>query len=259
MKVCVSLKFPVRTLESAMIYYQRYFLHNKFDTSVYHDIAVTSLFVASKGEDTIKKLRDIITVSFQVRNVQITAEQAENYRKRILGMEFKLLETIAFDLRTSHVEEYIVKMSKSLKAPKTVAQMAWWLAYDSYQLEIGLKVPSSAIAVAVLEIAGSLESQKVNINYRELFVNMEAVNETKSDLFDFYINSFNNTIISTLRPELKNTFIDLKIPLADCKLLTERDRRGIEEDAYFEERSHTSGERRYMLGHQKKRLFHEIL
>ncbi len=47
LKICVSLKFPMRCLESAMIYYQRYYLYNEFDTSSYYDIAITALFITS--------------------------------------------------------------------------------------------------------------------------------------------------------------------------------------------------------------------
>jgi CTD kinase subunit beta len=241
-----------------MIYYQRYFLHHKFDTGIYHDIATTCLFVASKNEDTIKKLRDIIAVSVQVRNVFFSPEQLESYRKRILGLEFKLLETISFDFRAYHVEEYLVKFSKTLRIPKDAAYLAWLLAYDSYQLDIALKAPPSAIAVALLEIAAKLEGANANIHYREIFVNMEAVNETKLDMLDFYINSYNFTIMATLRPDLKNSFMEMKIPMANAKVIIERDPKSIEEDAYFEERFYSSGERRYMLGNQKKRLYSEI-
>lgn len=257
-KVCNTLKFPTRTLETAMIYYQRFYLHNSFNTSTYHDVATVCLFVATKNEETIKKLRDIIAVVSQVRNMQLNSEQAENYRRRIIGLEIKLMETIAFDFRIGHVEEYLVKFSKTLSIPKEITYTAWLFSYDTYQLDIALKAPASSIAVALLELACKLEKFHVNINYRELFVNMEAVNETKVDLLDFYISNYNYSFFASIRPELHDTFMDLKIALGNVKQLVEREKRYIEEDAYFDERSYTTGERRFMLGNQRKRLYNEM-
>ncbi|ODQ58760.1 hypothetical protein WICANDRAFT_17597, partial [Wickerhamomyces anomalus NRRL Y-366-8] len=247
MKICVSLKFPTKTLETAMIYYQRYFLFNKFDIAIYYDIAITSIFIASKNEDTIKKLRDILLVSNQIRNTFLNQDQLELYRKKILSLEFKLLETISFDFRLFHVEDFLIKISKSLKIPKDIGYLAWLIAYDSYQTEIALKVPPQTIAIACISLATKLKDFETTIRSEFYYTSDNSVNEALLDLLGLYINSYNYTGLASIYPDFQNKFVEIRIPLSDAQGLKEQTADLIKEDDYFKDRDFSIGERRYML------------
>lgn len=249
---------PTKTLETAMIYYQRYFLFNKFDIAIYYDIAITSIFIASKNEDTIKKLRDIIVVANQIRSTLLNQDQFELYRKKILSLEFKLLETISFDFRLFHVEELLIKISKSLKIPKEIGYLAWLIAYDSYQTEIALKVPPQSIAIACISLATKLKEFETSIRVELYYTSENAVNEALFDLLDLYINSYNYTGLAGIHPDFQNKFVEIRIPLSDAQGLREQIEDVIREDYYFRDRDFSIGERRYMLGNQRKRLYSEI-
>lgn len=249
---------PTKTLETAMIYYQRYFLFNKFDIAIYYDIAITSIFIASKNEDTIKKLRDIIVVANQIRSTLLNQDQFELYRKKILSLEFKLLETISFDFRLFHVEELLIKISKSLKIPKEIGYLAWLIAYDSYQTEIALKVPPQSIAIACISLATKLKEFETSIRVELYYSSENAVNEALFDLLDLYINSYNYTGLAGIHPDFQNKFVEIRIPLSDAQGLREQIEDVIREDYYFRDRDFSIGERRYMLGNQRKRLYSEI-
>jgi CTD kinase subunit beta len=252
----------MRCLESAMIYYQRYHLHNEFDTGSYYDIALTALFITSKNEDTIKKLRDIIQIGNQIRNSVMKPELLDSYRKKILRLEFKLLETISFDFRSNHVEEYLVKIGKDLKVDKEVALLAWLIAIDSFQIDIGLKVPPHATAISCLIIASKLQGGVVkgelNVKPERYYTNSRSVNEALLDLLDLYIHHFNFTTLVGFFPDLKDQFLNIKLSYASARGFADQDAAVLEKDEYFKERDFSNGERRYMLGNQKKRLYNEI-
>ncbi|CDR39383.1 CYFA0S03e02696g1_1 [Cyberlindnera fabianii] len=258
MKICHALRFPVRTLESAMVLYQRFYLHNKFDGQNYYDVALTSLFLATKNEDTVKKLRDIILTATQLRGAPLSNDQVEAYRRKLMNVEFKMLEIISFDFRVAHVEEYIVKIGKKLKIPQEICYLAWLIAYDSYQLEVALKVPANAIAFAVLQIACLINKQNIRVMYKEYHCSHFAVNEAMIDILDFFMNSYNFTLLSSMRPELKNEFFNIKVGMTDKRVMSESSRALIEKDEYFRERNFAVNERRYMLSNQRKRLYSEL-
>lgn len=240
-----------------MIYYQRYFLFNKFDIAIYYDIAITSIFIASKNEDTIKKLRDIMVVANQIRNTLLNQDQFELYRKKILSLEFKLLETISFDFRIFHVEEFLIKISKTLKIPKDIGYLAWLISYDSYQTEIALKVPPQSIAIACITLATKLKDYEVVIRPDFYYSSENAVNEALLNMLDLYINSYNYTGLASIYPDFQNKFVEIRIPLSDAQGLKEPPVGVVEGDDYFKDRDFTIGERRYMLGNQRKRLYSE--
>ncbi|CCH40861.1 Cyclin-T1-4 [Wickerhamomyces ciferrii] len=247
------------TLETAMIYYQRYFLFNKFDTNIYYDIAITSIFIASKNEDTIKKLRDILIIANQIKNTFLTQDQLELYRRKILSLESKLLETISFDFRLFHVEELLIKISKTLKISKDLGYLAWLLAYDSYQTELALKIPPQSISIACITLALKLKDENCDqIRPEDFHTSQNSINEALLDLLELYINSYNYTNLASIYPDYQNKFVEIRIPMEDINGLKEQDVSVLTKDDYYNDRDFSIGERRYMLGNQRKRLYSEI-
>lgn len=62
------LQLPLRTFDTACVYYHRFRLGFRDSEYAYQDAALASLFVACKVEDTIKKSRDILAAAYSVRN-----------------------------------------------------------------------------------------------------------------------------------------------------------------------------------------------
>lgn len=267
MKICNSLKLPTRTLETAMNYYQRYFLYNKFDTAVFYDVGLTALFTACKNEDTIKKSRDLITIANQIRNLTLTPEQAESYRKKILVLESKLLETISFDFRNFHIEEFLIKISKDLHISKEVTYLSWLISIDSFQTEIALRFTQHSIAIACLIIGSKLKDEQQIFNDDEKFkperyaTTFQSINEIMIEILDLFISSFNLTFFSTNSElcEYQNKFLDIRIPLSN-EIITQdvKDDDYLNDDDFYKERDFGIIERRYMLGNQKKRVYKEL-
>lgn len=66
--VRLLLQLPLRTFDTACVYYHRFRLSFRDAEYAYQDAALASLFVACKVEDTIKKSRDILAASYNVKN-----------------------------------------------------------------------------------------------------------------------------------------------------------------------------------------------
>lgn len=72
--------------------------------------------MASKIEETIKKLRDIFVVIHSVKHPdskELDPEQvSEDRRRKIMGYEKLMLETLCFDFQIRHPYEIMVKFVK---------------------------------------------------------------------------------------------------------------------------------------------------
>ena len=63
-----ALQLPVKTFATACTYYHKFRLHFRNVEYNFQDAALTSLLVACKVEDTIKKSREILCASFNLKN-----------------------------------------------------------------------------------------------------------------------------------------------------------------------------------------------
>lgn len=77
---------------------------------------MTCIFVASKIEETIKKLKDILVAVHSVKypdGRELDHEQiSEDRKKKIISYEKMLLETVSFDFQLRHPFEYVIKFIK---------------------------------------------------------------------------------------------------------------------------------------------------
>lgn len=266
--ICLQLKFPRRTLETSMYFYQRFYVFNKFESELCYDVATACLFISCKQVETMKKIIELCTVSLKLRNMpKITPEALDNYKKRIMQLELRILESCSFDYRINnsvHIGEFIVKIGKELSLDYKICHLAWIIAFDAIKLEILLVVPQHTIAIAILKVScrliGSIKWP--NIRY-SLFESDEAsVDEAYFDILNFYINAFDVGDLKNHFPKEilglnAEKFIELKATAGVERGLKE-DINSIGKDPYLnQERDYGISERRYVL--DRKRLAEESL
>ncbi|ODV60357.1 Ctk2p [Ascoidea rubescens DSM 1968] len=262
--ICNNLKLPTRTLESAMQYFQKFYLFNKFELNEYYLVGYASLLLACKNEDTIKKAKDIILAGNPLCHRSTSLDFVEQERKLVLNYEKKILETVSFDFRRCHVQEFLIKFAKKLEIDYEITYLAWIIVYDSFLTEISLKVPPTGISIACLIIAIFIEK---NENLLEQFddeifftCDKKFVFEALNDILDFYINNYNYSQLIAKYPE-NDMLVKFKISLDDYKGLDEPDDKLVQKDDYFQINnyySNSSGFSRYMLGNRRKRFIDEI-
>lgn len=104
--------------------------------------------MACKIEETFKNLRDILVAAHSVRHPQsaeLDPEHVSEERKRkIMGYEKLVMESICFDYQQPHPYSYVVKFVKWIEAMQTpplvdgkrLAQEAYKLAVNRYVVQL---------------------------------------------------------------------------------------------------------------------------
>ncbi|GAA5835791.1 hypothetical protein JCM9279_004647 [Rhodotorula babjevae] len=104
-RVAARLGFPRRTIATAQKLYHRFHLHFSLTDFAYQDVSLATLLVASKLEDTLKKLREIQIAAYQVSNLleggngigEGDPVAQEAHRPHLIGIERLVLQTISFN------------------------------------------------------------------------------------------------------------------------------------------------------------------
>lgn len=245
------MKFPLRTLGTAMSYYQRYYLFNLFeepkdqnpDNEVTVEfekdpymVAYTCLFLATKNEDCIKKLKDIQTVANRLREID---QESRNFgktgapssltlfevqRKVIMSLEFKLLQVLKFDFingaaNVPSVDNLIVIFAKQLGLDYNYTMFAWLVSFDILSTPLPLVVPPHCIALATLIITLNLKPSDIKTKYgdktdesrfSDILDNLDCmadfkcpealVNEAIVYILDYYVHQMNFLILNEYMP-----------------------------------------------------------
>ncbi|KAI8582453.1 hypothetical protein K450DRAFT_227251 [Umbelopsis ramanniana AG] len=199
-----KLGFPQTTISTAQALYHRFYLFYSVRDYPPQDISITAIFVASKIEETIKKLRDIFVVIHSVRHPdskELDPEQvSEDRRKRIIGYEKVMLETLCFDFQIRHPYEIMVKFVKYIHAHQSIdgrvlARRAYMLLTDSYKTPLCLEYPAHSIAAGAIWLANRLlkdeddgftgldESRPWDLVFRTRMEDMEDVCHQILDLY----------------------------------------------------------------------------
>ncbi|KAI8982032.1 cyclin-like protein [Mycotypha africana] len=159
--------FPQKTISTAQTLYHRFYLYYSVKDYPPQDISVTCIFVASKIEENIKKLKDIIVAVHSVKHPdwkELDPEQvSDDRRRKILTYEKLLLETLSFDFQLRHAYEYVIKFTKWLKEHhqpqlehKRLAKKAYDLAVDSYRTLICVEYPAHTVAAGCIYLASKM-------------------------------------------------------------------------------------------------------
>ncbi|CEI97973.1 hypothetical protein RMCBS344292_12093 [Rhizopus microsporus] len=134
-----KLGFPQKTISTSQALYHRFYLYYSIKDYSPQDISVTCLFVASKIEETIKKLKDIFVAVHSVKypdSKELDPEHiAEDRKRRIISYEKLVLETACFNFQLRHPYEYVIKFTKWLKdQDNTVEKLIKDRPWDQYFL-----------------------------------------------------------------------------------------------------------------------------
>ncbi|KAG8907715.1 hypothetical protein FRB99_002511 [Tulasnella sp. 403] len=169
--VGTQLGFPRKTVATAQTFYHRFHLFFPLKDFMYWEVSMACLYVSTKLHDTLKKPRDILMVQYAIRFPELAAKVkvvggevdmdhsvVENDRKRMIGIERLVLETICFNFNTRMPFSFVIKLGKELGATKELIKLAWHLAVDSHRTLVPLMYPPHTIALACVYLAALLTS-----------------------------------------------------------------------------------------------------
>lgn len=165
LKTGMKLRLPQTTISTACIFLHRFYMRFPLRDFHYYETAATTLFLATKCEETGRKLSDLIVAcakTAQKNDSALIDEQSKDYwrwRDVILYNEELLLEALCFDLVIEHPYTLLKEYLRQFGGGADVAKSAWACTNDSYRTMMHLLFDRTSIAVACLYYASIFSRQ----------------------------------------------------------------------------------------------------
>ncbi|KAJ5171788.1 hypothetical protein N7492_004381 [Penicillium capsulatum] len=220
-----KLNLPVRTFNTAVVYYHRFRLVHPDSEYSATDAAVAALFTACKIEDTLKKSREIVCAAWNLKkspSEQLTPDHPDldTNARAVIGLERLMLEASGFDFRTRHPQKTLTKLSQRYQLLKDspVSLLAYRISLDLYRTFAPMKQTTPAMAFACLELATRLLDRRIEelesgVDYEQWGTNRAEVMETLFDLLELYTHHRAQTSVGPHFPA--DRFLTVRIPLND--------------------------------------------
>ncbi|KAL9114458.1 MAG: hypothetical protein Q9227_001539 [Pyrenula ochraceoflavens] len=218
-----ALRLPVRTFDTAVVYYHKFRLIHPDTEYSYVDAAAAALFTACKIEDTLKKSRDILAAAYNLKvppAEHLSPDDAlfENHSRTIIGLERLMLEASGFDFRNRHPQQTVIKLAKEYGFVRSsaVAKTAYQISLDLYRTFAPLKQSTATLAFACLELSSRIhrsenESLYSGADYKTWNISRAEVMETILDLLELYTHHRTLTLVG---PSFTiEAFLEARIPL----------------------------------------------
>ncbi|KAI0578035.1 Cyclin [Pyrenophora tritici-repentis] len=194
-----ALQLPIRTFNTAVIYYHKFRLLHADNEYNWADAAAAALFTACKIEDTLKKSREILCAHWNLKvgpgeSLSSDDPRFENHSKLIIGLERLMLESAGFDFRNRYPQKLMVKLARALRFDASnEAKTIWNLSIDSYRTFAPLKQSTPTLAIACVELAARLHGKDATrfvdtgpVRYSKWATSRAEVMETLLDMLDLY-------------------------------------------------------------------------
>ncbi|KKK16319.1 hypothetical protein ARAM_001784 [Aspergillus rambellii] len=166
-QVGIMLKLPQLTLATAAVYLHRFFMrYSMVDLPQRpgmhpYPIAATALFLATKVEENVRRMRELVVACCRVAQKQpnlVVDEQSKEFwkwRDTILHHEDLLLEALCFDLQLEQPYRILYDFICffGVNESKPLRNAAWAFVNDSMFTVLCLQFPARTIAAAALYAA----------------------------------------------------------------------------------------------------------
>lgn len=168
-QVGIMLKLPQPTLATAAVYLHRFFMRYVIADRPQrpgihaYPVAATSLFLATKVEENVRRMKEIVVAVCRVAQKQpslVVDEQSKEFwkwRDTILHHEDILLEGLCFDLQLEQpyriLYDYICFFG--VNDNKHIRNSSWAFLNDSMYTVLCLQFPARVIAAAAFYAAAS--------------------------------------------------------------------------------------------------------
>ncbi|KAL4896899.1 cyclin-like protein [Aspergillus ambiguus] len=166
-QVGIMLKLPQLTLATAAVYLHRFFMRYSIVDLPQrpgmhpYPIAATSLFLATKVEENVRRMKELVVACCRVAQKQpnlLVDEQTPDFwkwRDTILLHEGLLLEALCFDLQLEQPYRILYDFTCffGVNENKPLRNAAWAFVNDSMFTVLCLQFPARTIAAAALYAA----------------------------------------------------------------------------------------------------------
>nr|POF13203.1 cyclin pch1 [Quercus suber] len=162
-QVGVMLKLPQLTISTAAVFFQRFLMRasmkkarNGIPKLHHYQIAATCLFLATKVEESCRKMKELILAFCRVAQKNpnlVVDEQSKDWwrwRDCILHNEDVLLETLCFDLTVESPHRHLFELLKvyGVEHNKSLRNSGWAFVTDANNTHLCLMYSSRTLALA---------------------------------------------------------------------------------------------------------------
>ncbi|XP_029386695.1 cyclin-T2a isoform X1 [Echeneis naucrates] len=147
------------TINTAIVYMHRFYMHHSFTKFHRNIISPTTLFLAAKVEEQPRKLEHVIKVAHACLNPQEQPLDTKSnaylqQAQELVILESIVLQTLGFEITIDHPHTDVVKCSQLVRASKDLAQTSYFMATNSLHLTtFCLQYKPTVIACVCIHLA----------------------------------------------------------------------------------------------------------
>lgn len=196
-----ALRLPQLSIATALAFYHKFYRVNSYKDYDRFNIAATCLFLASKVEESPKKLKDVVLETMRAEKKaageklnEADSKELLERKDKVLVTERILLQTLNFNLSLEHPYKPLLAYVRATGGTRSLAQVAWNYINDSLRTTICLDFEPRAVAAAVFALAVEHEtaqgqapsSSKVADVHKAFQVEQRAVSQVTHRIRELY-------------------------------------------------------------------------
>ncbi|KAM9123858.1 cyclin-T2 isoform 2-T2 [Pangshura tecta] len=147
------------TINTAIVYMHRFYMHHSFTKFNRNIISPTALFLAAKVEEQPRKLEHVIKVAHaclhpQELQLDTKSDAYLQQAQELVILETIMLQTLGFEITIEHPHTDVVKCTQLVRASKDLAQTSYFMATNSLHLTtFCLQYKPTVIACVCIHLA----------------------------------------------------------------------------------------------------------
>ncbi|XP_062823093.1 cyclin-T2 isoform X2 [Anolis carolinensis] len=147
------------TINTAIVYMHRFYMHHSFTKFNRNIISPTALFLAAKVEEQPRKLEHVIKVANACLHPQEPQPDTKSdaylqQAQELVILETIMLQTLGFEITIEHPHTDVVKCTQLVRASKDLAQTSYFMATNSLHLTtFCLQYKPTVIACVCIHLA----------------------------------------------------------------------------------------------------------
>jgi hypothetical protein len=222
----IILKLPQVVMLTAMNIFNRFYWKYSFIHFEPFHMLCSSLFLATKIEETYRRMRDVISCCYHILIkksskskskdslppiIDVSSEFYEKMKENIMKFETYILKEFGFTLYelSLHPHKYLLHFTKLLKGNKELFQRSWNYLNDMYRCSLSVNYPPHVLACSSLFLANrvfsnaSLSNIPHDLQWWEIFdTSIMQIQEVCAEVLHLY-EDFSNINIDSVRAILK--------------------------------------------------------
>ncbi|CAG5099979.1 Oidioi.mRNA.OKI2018_I69.XSR.g16785.t1.cds [Oikopleura dioica] len=138
-----QLKLAQLPINTAIVFSHRFFMVHSFKKFNKYDVAAAALFLASKVEESPRKVEQVLKVKEDWTRKGASSPEppldpnSEEYQwklNQLIDHELLMLQTFGFDVTIDHPHKHVIKATQFMRAPRELSHVAYFMATNSLNL-----------------------------------------------------------------------------------------------------------------------------